>query len=38
LTAASRDWMMRVERFRSRTDPASTILRISEIRPAGHQA
>jgi 16S rRNA (guanine527-N7)-methyltransferase len=38
LTAASRDWMMRVERFPSRTDPASTILRISEIRPAGSQA
>jgi 16S rRNA (guanine(527)-N(7))-methyltransferase RsmG len=38
LTAASRDWMMRVERFQSRTDPASTIFRISEIRPAGHQA
>ena len=35
LTAASRDWMMRVERFPSRTDPASTIFRISEIRPAG---
>jgi 16S rRNA (guanine(527)-N(7))-methyltransferase RsmG len=35
LTAASRDWMMRAERFPSRTDPASTILRISEIRPAG---
>ncbi len=38
LTAASRDWMMRVERFTSRTDPASTIFRISEIRPAGSQA
>jgi 16S rRNA (guanine(527)-N(7))-methyltransferase RsmG len=38
LTAASRDWMMRVERFPSRTDPASTIFRISEIRPAGSQA
>ncbi len=38
LTAASRDWMMRVERFPSRTDPASTILRISEIRPAGSEA
>ncbi len=38
LTSASRDWMMRVERFPSRTDPASTIFRISEIRPAGSQA
>ena len=38
LTAASRDWMMRVERFPSRTDPASTIFRISEIRPAGSEA
>ena len=38
LTAASRDWMMRVERFPSRTDPASTIFRISEIRPAGQDA
>lgn len=38
LTAASRDWMMRAERFPSRTDPASTIFRISEIRPAGSEA
>lgn len=38
LTAASRNWIMRVERFPSRTDPASTILRISEIRPAGSEA
>ena len=38
LTEASRDWMMRVERFPSRTDPSSTILRISEIRPAGSEA
>ncbi len=38
LTSASRDWMMRAERFPSRTDPASTIFRISEIRPAGSQA
>ncbi len=38
LTGASRDWKMRVERFPSRTDPASTILRISEIRPAGSEA
>lgn len=38
LTAASRDWNMRVERFQSRTNPASTIFRISEIRPAGSEA
>ena len=38
LTSASRDWNMRVERFPSRTDPASTIFRISEIRPAGSEA
>ena len=38
LTDASRDWIMRVERFPSRTDPASTIFRISEIRPAGLEA
>lgn len=38
LTNASRDWIMRAERFPSRTDPASTILRISEIRPAGSEA
>jgi 16S rRNA (guanine(527)-N(7))-methyltransferase RsmG len=38
LTKASRDWMMLVERFPSRTDPASTIFRISEIRPAGLEA
>lgn len=38
LTAASRDWNMRVERFQSRTDPASTIFRFSEIRPAGSEA
>lgn len=38
LTAASRGWNMRVERFQSRTDPASTIFRISEIRPAGLEA
>jgi 16S rRNA (guanine(527)-N(7))-methyltransferase RsmG len=34
LTAAAPDWHMRVERFPSRTDPAATILRLSEIRPA----
>lgn len=38
LTAAARDWTMRVERFPSRTDPAATILRLSEIRPAGAHA
>jgi 16S rRNA (guanine(527)-N(7))-methyltransferase RsmG len=38
LTEASRGWIMRVERFPSRTDPASTIFRISEIRPAGSEA
>lgn len=38
LTAAARDWNMHVERFPSRTDPASTILRISEIRPVGAKA
>jgi 16S rRNA (guanine(527)-N(7))-methyltransferase RsmG len=38
LTKASRDWMMRVERFPSRTDPSATILRISEIRPVGSEA
>lgn len=38
LTDAARDWMMRVERFPSRTDSAATIFRISEIRPAGRQA
>ena len=38
LTAASRRWNMRVERFPSRTDPASTIFRLSEIRPAGSEA
>ncbi|RAI59667.1 16S rRNA (guanine(527)-N(7))-methyltransferase RsmG [Roseicella frigidaeris] len=35
LTEASRAWIMRTERFPSRTDPAATIFRISEIRPAG---
>jgi 16S rRNA (guanine(527)-N(7))-methyltransferase RsmG len=38
LTAAARDWNMHVERFPSRTDPASIILRISEIRPVGAKA
>ena len=31
LTAAETQWHMRVERFPSRTDPASSILKISEI-------
>lgn len=34
LTDAGAAWTMRVERFPSRTDPAATILRLSEIRPA----
>lgn len=34
LTAAQRHWHMAVERFQSRTDPAATIFRISEIRRA----
>lgn len=38
LTDAARAWIMRVERFPSRTDPAATILRISEIRPDGAPA
>ncbi|HYZ34990.1 MAG TPA: 16S rRNA (guanine(527)-N(7))-methyltransferase RsmG [Crenalkalicoccus sp.] len=38
LTAAARDWTMQVERFASRTDPAATILRLSEIHPAGVHA
>jgi 16S rRNA (guanine(527)-N(7))-methyltransferase RsmG len=33
LTAASRAWLMRAERFASRTEPEATILRLSEIRP-----
>lgn len=35
LTAAAPHWTMRVERFPSCTDPAATLLRLSEIRPAG---
>ena len=38
LTAAARDWNMRIERFPSRTDASATILRISEIRPVGAKA
>lgn len=33
LTAALAHWHMTVERFRSQTDPDSTIFRLSEIRP-----
>lgn len=33
LTAALPHWHMTVERFRSKTDPDSTIFRLSEIRP-----
>lgn len=35
LTAAATGWQMTTERFSSRTDPASTIFRISGIRRAG---
>ena len=35
LTEAAPHWFMRVERFQSRTDAQATILRLSEIRPAG---
>ena len=38
LTDAAGAWIMRTERFPSRTDPDSTILRLSEIRPAGSHA
>jgi 16S rRNA (guanine(527)-N(7))-methyltransferase RsmG len=31
LTAAAPAWTMRIERFPSRTDPAATILRLSEV-------
>jgi 16S rRNA (guanine527-N7)-methyltransferase len=36
LTAASAHWHFVIERFASRTDPEATILRLSEIRRAGH--
>lgn len=36
LTAAANEWHMRLERFQSRTSASATILRISEIRRAGH--
>jgi len=35
LTAAAAHWFMQTERFESRTDAQATILRLSEIRPAG---
>jgi len=38
LTAAAAAWTMHIERFPSRTDPASTILRLSEIRPVSAHA
>lgn len=33
LTAVANSWNMRVERFPSQTDPAGTILRLSELAP-----
>jgi 16S rRNA (guanine527-N7)-methyltransferase len=38
LTAAAEQWQMRVERFPSPSDPAATILRLSEIARAGPTA
>jgi 16S rRNA (guanine(527)-N(7))-methyltransferase RsmG len=38
LTDAAGAWIMHTERFPSRTDPHATILRLSEIRPAGFHA
>ena len=38
LTDAAAAWIMRTERFPSRTDATATILRLSEIRPAGSHA
>ncbi len=35
LTEASREWQMKIERFASNTDQAATILKLSEVRPAG---
>ena len=35
LTSAAAHWFMRTERFQSQTDAQATILRLSEIRPAG---
>ncbi len=34
LTQAAAGWLMQVERFPSATDPDSTILRLTEVRPA----
>lgn len=36
LTKAAAHWHFQAERFHSRTDPEATILRLSEIRRAGH--
>lgn len=36
LTSAATHWHFTTERFESRTDPEATILRLSEIRRAGH--
>lgn len=33
LTAARREWHMKVERFPSRTGPGAVILKVSELRP-----
>ncbi|TDH61641.1 16S rRNA (guanine(527)-N(7))-methyltransferase RsmG [Dankookia rubra] len=38
LTDVAGAWIMQVERFPSRTDPIATILRLSEIHPAGSHA
>lgn len=38
LTAAAPNWTMRVEKHPSLTDPDSTILRLSEIRPVSLQS
>jgi 16S rRNA (guanine527-N7)-methyltransferase len=35
LTATHKIWTMEVEKFTSRTDPAATILRLSEVRRVG---
>jgi len=36
LTAAAKEWNMRIERFRSLTDSSATILRISELTRSNH--
>ena len=38
LTEAAVGWIMTTERFPSRTDPQATLLRLSEIHPAGIHA